>query len=212
MDTDWYLMINHFASDTPWLHRIAAQYALWGGLVLLVVLVVVGWLWARHRPDAPDRVAIAVLTGVSAVVVLVVNQHLISPTIARPRPCHTLHGVEVLLKCTQDYSMPSDHCIVAGAIIAGSWILARKFGVVATILGLLLAFSRVYVGVHYPSDTVVGLLIGAAIGVVIVLALRRPMRALCARLESAPVSLLVRARQRNSQKLVATHVKRSRDA
>jgi undecaprenyl-diphosphatase len=203
VDTDWYLTINGFARDTPWLHWLLAQYALWGGLVLLVVLLILGWLWARRQPDAADRVGVAVLTGVSAVVVLVVNQHVISPAIARPRPCHTLHGVEVLLTCTNDYSMPSDHSIIAGAITVGLWILSRKFGIIATILALLLAFARVYAGVHYPSDTIVGLLVGAAIGIVIVLALRRPTRALFVRLEHTPLSLLVRARQTPAQSCVA---------
>lgn len=195
MDTTWYLAINAFARNTPWLHWLLSQYALWGGLALLVVVVILAWLWARRQPDAADGVAIAVLSGVSAVVVLVLNQQLLSPAIARVRPCHVLHGVETLLTCTQDYSMPSDHCIVAGAIVAGMWILRRRFGIIATILALVLAFSRVYVGVHYPSDTVVGLLIGAAIGVVIVFGLRRPLRAGCARLERTPLALLVRPRQ-----------------
>lgn len=194
MDTDWYLTINNFARSTPWVHWLGAQYALWGGLVLLVALLVVGWLWARRRPDAANRVTIVVLTGVSAVVVLVINQHLISPAIARPRPCLTLTHVEVLLRCTNDYSMPSDHCIIAGALVAGLWILNRRFGITATVLALLLAFGRVYAGVHYPSDTIVGLLVGAAIGTIIVLALRRPVRSVCQRLESTPVSVLIRTK------------------
>lgn len=195
MDTDWYLTINDFARSTSWLHWFGAQYALWGGLVLMVALLIAGWLWARRRPDAANRVAIVVLTGVSAVVVLVINQQLISPAIARPRPCQTLSGVEVLLKCTNDYSMPSDHCIIAGALVASLWVLNRRFGVIATILAVLLAFGRVYAGVHYPSDTLVGLLVGAAIGTIIVLALRRPVRSVCQRLESTPVSVLIRTKR-----------------
>lgn len=195
MDTDWYLTINDFARSTSWLHWLGAQYALWGGLVLMVALLIAGWLWARRRPDAANRVAIVVLTGVSAVVVLVINQQLISPAIARPRPCQTLSGVEVLLKCTNDYSMPSDHCIIAGALVAGLWILNWRFGLIATILAVLLAFGRVYAGVHYPSDTLVGLLVGAAFGTIIVLALRRPVRSVCQRLESTPVSVLIRTKR-----------------
>jgi membrane-associated phospholipid phosphatase len=105
---------------------------------------------------------------------LLVNQQLVSPAIARPRPCRVLDHVQVLLACSVDYSMPSDHCVIAGAFVAGLILLRRALGTVATLAALALAFSRVYVGVHYPSDTLVGLLIGAVIGAGIVLVARRP--------------------------------------
>lgn len=199
MDISWYLTINDFARSTPWLHSLGAQYALWGGLALLAVLLIAGWLWARRQPDAPDKVAVAVLTGVGVIAVLVINQHLISPAIARARPCRALANVEVLLTCTNDYSMPSDHCILAGAFVAGLWVLNRKFGIVAAILAALLAFSRIYSGVHYPSDTLVGLAAGLVIGLVIVLVLRRPVRALCSALTRTPAAVLITAEKRGRQ-------------
>lgn len=191
-DAAWYRDVNAWARRTPWLHGFLSAYALWGGLVVLVVMLVLGWLLARRRTDALRAVAVAVLTGVAAVVALLVNQNLISPAIARARPCQAMH-LEVLLPCSPDFSMPSDHCVIAGALVAGLWILDRRFGVVAAVLALLLAFSRVYVGVHYPMDTVVGLLVGAVIGVLVVLALRRSATALGTRLAATPLRPLVLA-------------------
>ncbi|MGH3627791.1 MAG: phosphatase PAP2 family protein, partial [Sciscionella sp.] len=193
-DTAWYLDVNGFVRQTPWLHGFLAAYALWGGLLVLALVLIGGWWRARRRDDAPRAVATAVLTGVAAVVAVVVNQQLISPAIARPRPCLALHHVEVLLACSKDYSMPSDHCIIAGAFVAGLFILHRKSGAVALVLALLLAFGRVYAGVHYPSDTVAGLLAGALIGSVIVLALRRPTTALTVRLALGPLRPLITTR------------------
>lgn len=171
-----------------------AGYALWGGLTVLVILLIIGWLWARRQVNAPSQVAIAALTGISAIVALLANQHLISPAIARARPCRALANVHTLLPCTADYSMPSDHCIVGGALVVGLWFLNRRLGIIATVLALVLAFSRVYVGVHYPSDTIVGLLAGALIGVVIVLALRRPTAWLAERMTRGPLRVLIRPR------------------
>ncbi|MGH3492216.1 MAG: phosphatase PAP2 family protein [Sciscionella sp.] len=192
LDDQWYHDVNAFAVGTRWLHGFMAAYALWAGLVVLALLLIGAWLfYARHRADAPAAVAVAVLTGVSAVIAVLLNQNLISPAIARPRPCTAFAHVEVLLPCSHDYSMPSDHCIIAGAFVAGLWILNRRFGIVAGLLALLLAFGRVYVGVHYPSDTVVGLLAGALIGIVIVLALRTPAATLAARLIRSPLRPLI---------------------
>ncbi|MGC5168751.1 phosphatase PAP2 family protein [Luteimicrobium sp. DT211] len=193
LDETLYRDINDFARNTPWLHGVLAAYALWAGLVALVLLVIAGWWHARARADAPRAVGISVLTGVAALVALLVNQQLISPAIARPRPCAVLDGVEVLLSCNADYSMPSDHCIIAGAITAGLWLLDRRLGVIATILALLLAFGRVYVGVHYPSDAAVGLLVGAAIGLIVIFALRVPTALLFQRLTRSPVRPLVQS-------------------
>ncbi len=193
LDGTWYRDINEWARHTAWLHGVLAAYALWGGLVGLAALLVAGWLRARGRPDAPRGVAVAALTGVATIVAVLVNQNLISPTIARPRPCLTMPAAEVLLPCSADFSMPSDHTIIAGAFAAGLWLLNRRLGFVAAALALLLAFSRVYAGVHYPSDAVVGLLAGAAIGLAVVFALRAPATALTTRLAGTLLRPLVLA-------------------
>lgn len=171
-DVSWYWIINKFAQRTPWLHSVAAGYALWGGLVSLALLLIVAWWRARGRPQPLVAVASAVLTGVSTVVALLVNQ-LLSSMFARPRPCQIFPHAEVLLRCAGDYSLPSDHCVIVGAFVAGLWLVHRGYAAVATMAALVLAFARVYVGVHYPFDTVAGLLTGALIAIVIVLGLRR---------------------------------------
>lgn len=192
MDTTWYLDINAVAERTPWLHAVMAAYALWAGLVVLAALLVGAWWWyARRCPDPARATATAVLTGLAAVVAVLVNQQLISPAIARPRPCTALGHVEVLLPCSPDFSMPSDHCIIAGAFVAGLWLLHRRIGVAAAVLALLLAFGRVYVGVHYPTDAVTGLVAGVIIGLVVVLAGRRPATAVAARAALTPLRPLI---------------------
>lgn len=175
MDVDiaWYLNVNDFARHTAWLHGVATAYASWAGLVTLAALSIMAWWKARREAGPPDRVTITVLTGTATVISVLCNQALISPLFARPRPCRSLADVEVLVKCATDYSMPSDHCTIAGAFVAGLWLTGRGYGAVATLLAALLAFTRVYVGVHYPLDTVAGLCAGAVISMVVVLGMRR---------------------------------------
>jgi membrane-associated phospholipid phosphatase len=186
LDTSWYRAVNEFARDTRWAHGVLANYANWAGLLLLALLLVTGWLLGRRRNDAPRLTATAFLIGIGAVLALLANQA-IGPAVARVRPCHALGHVEVLLHCATDSSFPSDHSMIAGAFAAGLLILDRRIGLAAVLVALLLAFSRVYVGVHYPSDVAAGLLIGAAIGTLVVLALRTATASVALRLTRTPL-------------------------
>lgn len=172
VDQRWYLDVNSFARHTPWLHDALAAYALWGGLTVLALMLLAAYLVVRRRPQGPREVATVVCVGLGAVAAVLINQQLISPAVARPRPCATLPHVEVLLSCAHDYSFPSDHTMIAGAFVAGLAFLGARWALPAAGVALLLAFGRVYTGVHYPGDAAAGLVIGAVIGAVVVLALR----------------------------------------
>lgn len=169
-------------------------YALWAGLTALALLVIGAWLWAR-RHSALEGVVAAVLAGVSGVVALGVN-HFISQAVARARPCRALaahHHLTVILTCAHDYSFPSDHSIIAGALAVGLLFFSRRLAAVAIVLALFLAFARVYAGVHYPADVVAGLLAGGVIGVVIWFVLRAPAMALAVKLSHTPLRPLIAA-------------------
>ena len=76
-------------------------------------------------------------------------------------------NVHVLVDKTTDFSFPSDHATVAGAVAVGLLFANRRWGIVAAVLAALMAFTRVYVGAHYPGDVLAGLALGglvAAIG------------------------------------------------
>jgi membrane-associated phospholipid phosphatase len=193
LDSSWYRSVNEFARDTGWAHGMLANYANWAGLVLLALLLVAGWLLGRRHPEAPRLTATAFLVGVGAVLALLATQ-LIGPAVTRTRPCHALAHVEVLLHCASDSSFPSDHAMIAGAFAAGLLLLNRRLGLAALLLALLLAFARVYVGVHYPSDVAGGLAIGAAIGTLVVLALRPATAAVALRLAHTRLRPLITSR------------------
>lgn len=84
--------------------------------------------------------------------------------IARPRPCWLEPGVPLLIPVPQDYSFPSGHTMAA---VIGAVILTgtdRRFGLAAIPLAVLIAFSRLYLYVHFPSDVLGAAAIGLLIG------------------------------------------------
>ena len=104
-----------------------------------------------------------ILLGGLAVGVLVGNVCL-KNLIARPRPCWLDESVRLLIASPTDYSFPSGHTLssVIGAIILTK--TDRRFGYAAIPLAALIAFSRLYLYVHFPSDVLAAAVLGVAIG------------------------------------------------
>jgi membrane-associated phospholipid phosphatase len=191
LDRNLYLDVNSLSRDTGWAHGFMSDYALWGGLVVVAALALAAGLWARRRGSL-SGVAIMVLAGVSALVSLGIN-HFLSLAVARPRPCHALHHVVVILSCAHDYSFPSDHSVIAGALATGMLFFSRRLGIVAILLAVTVAFARVYAGVHYPGDVLGGLVLGALVAAAVARVLRRPAIAAATRLAATPLRPLISA-------------------
>ena len=85
--------------------------------------------------------------------------------VGRVRPCHTLDSVHLLVNCGAGKSMPSSHATNAFAQAAFFCISFRRQGWWLWPFAALVALSRVFVGVHYPFDVIVGALLGSMVGI-----------------------------------------------
>lgn len=96
---------------------------------------------------------------------LLVNNIILKNLVARIRPYDTIEGLVPLVAKPVDWSFPSGH---TGSSFASACVLYRKLpkrlGIPALVLAVLIALSRLYVGVHYPSDVLVGMIDGIALG------------------------------------------------
>ena len=105
---------------------------------------------------------LGVRCGFSMVFGLIITNLILKNWVARVRPYEVIQGLECIVKKADDWSFPSGH---ATNSLACAWVLLRrapkKWGVTALVLAILISLSRLYVGIHYPTD-VIG---GAAIGI-----------------------------------------------
>ena len=158
----WFLRINGFARDTPWLHSIIIGYADYG-IAVFAVLLLAGWWFARCGGDV-TVLAAAVWAPLGALVAVAINQPLVS-AVAEPRPYAVLPDVLVLAHRGGDPSFPSDYAMLAGAVAAGLWPIGRQVGTAALLAAAAMAFARVYIGAEYTHDVVAGLGLGLTVSV-----------------------------------------------
>jgi undecaprenyl-diphosphatase len=182
LDDQLLLAINSFARHATWLHAPAQAYAKYG-LVLFAVLLLAGVVISRH---APSRVlAAAGWACVATLVALGLNQPL-GHMFAEVRPYVTHPHILRLADFTTDFSFPSDHAVMGGAVAAGLLLVNRRLGILACLAAALMAFTRVYIGAHYPWDVLGGLTFGASVAVLGWLLLRHPLTALTSWLRRKP--------------------------
>lgn len=137
-------------------------------IILAVVMIIV-----------PKTRRLGHVTAISLAIEFIINNGIIKNAVARTRPYDVIEELEILIGKQPDYSFPSGHSGITFAF-AGAIIFAlvkgmpglddmKKNNVISLLLllySLLLAFSRMYVGVHYPTDVLAGMLLGLLTGFV----------------------------------------------
>lgn len=100
--------------------------------------------------------------------------NLLKPYIGRVRPCKSLEFVNIVKSCGGLYSFPSNH---AANSMAASVIIMLSgysfFGILLLLFSILVGFSRVYLGVHFPGDVLFGFIYGSSLAMILFSFLRK---------------------------------------
>ncbi|MBX7097549.1 MAG: phosphatase PAP2 family protein [Myxococcaceae bacterium] len=150
----------------------AAASSPWFGLPVLLVMAV--WLLVR-RTRAPGWALLQLFLAVG--VTDFVGSHLLKPWVGRVRPCFSGFAEHVRLMVVVGHgspSMPSLHAANAFAVAVTLRYLAPETAVVMFPVAAVIALSRIFVGVHWPSDV----LLGSTYGVLVAVGLERLVRKL----------------------------------
>lgn len=98
---------------------------------------------------------------------LLIGNILLKNLIARDRPCWIDPSIRLLIESPRDFSFPSGHTLASFEGGVSIFLYNRKWGTAALVLAVLIAFSRMYLFVHFPTDVLTGLVLGVVIAIAV---------------------------------------------
>ncbi len=136
----------------PFISRIGDLGMIWIAIAVILFFI------PKYKKYGVMVVLGVLLAALSGELIL---KHLVE----RVRPCNLYPWVSMLIPRPQDFSFPSGHTSASFAAMTVIWRANKKFGIAAFLLALLIASSRLYLFVHYPTDILAGAVLGFLCGV-----------------------------------------------
>lgn len=104
------------------------------------------------------------------------SSHVIKQWVGRPRPCHNVEGVRLLYRCGKTLAFPSSHAATTMAAAVFFGFMYRRLLWLLLAASILVSYSRTYLGVHYPLDSIGGWMIGGSMAALALWAYRHQVQ------------------------------------
>ncbi|WKN44432.1 phosphatase PAP2 family protein [Tunicatimonas pelagia] len=165
-DQQLFLWLNslHLPWLDPVMYRITNKYTWFPAYALIVVVLLIKYKW-----EGAKMIVLLVL------IIIACDQltsGFMKPFFERLRPCHNpglTDQVHVVEGCGGKYGFASSHAANTFGFATGLWLLLRSWSrwfVWGFAWAGVVSYTRIYVGVHYPLDILIGAILGAAIAII----------------------------------------------
>lgn len=156
-DKNLFLFINNFTGEVPILDYVV-KLVVNEYFVTVTLALVILYIWFKKYKVIIGERRVLVIAAFSVGLVNIIIQ-ISNVFIIRARPFEKM-DVDVLFYRPTDPSFPSNAAAVGFALAVSVFLVNKKLGVISVLLASFYGFSRVYAGVHFPGDVLVGAIIG----------------------------------------------------
>lgn len=155
---DWLYALQQI--HNPVLDKIMVFLSLIGEAGIVWIALAIVFLIMKKTRRCGAQMAVAML------LTFIIGNLILKNAIGRDRPCWIDPTVALLVKNPTDFSFPSGHSMNGFTAAVTILFYNRRCGIAAVVLAALIAFSRLYNFVHFPTDVFAGIVIGTVIAYV----------------------------------------------
>lgn len=141
---------------SPLMDKIMTTITAFGNMGIFWILLIIIFLTTKEYKKMAKYMMICLLVNI-----IIVNL-IIKPAVGRQRPFEIVEGIKLLVLKPQDPSFPSGHSAISFCMLTTILFFSKSktINIMAALLAILIAFSRLYLYVHFPSDVFCGIIFG----------------------------------------------------
>lgn len=141
---------------SPLMDKIMTTITAFGNMGIFWILLIIIFLTTKEYKKMAKYMIICLLVNI-----IIVNL-IIKPAVGRQRPFEIVEGIKLLVLKPQDPSFPSGHSAISFCMLTTILFFSKSktINIMASLLAILISFSRLYLYVHFPSDVFCGIIFG----------------------------------------------------